>query len=269
MVHSAFAAVRPLLRKNIAVSDHADFPKLQKHLAGLGLGSRREIEKWIASGRIRVNTRTAELGDRVGPSDVIRIDGRRVRAHKQSGTPVSLVLRYHKPLGEVCSRSDARGRPSVFSRLPAPKSGRWIGIGRLDINTAGLLLFSNNGEIAHRLMHPSYGIEREYAVRVRGEVTAAMLKRLRSGLDLDDGWARFDRISPGAGAGSNRWYHVVISEGRTREVRRLWGSQGLQVSRLIRVRFGPIRLTRGLRQGRCDELAPAEVRALEAAVGLG
>lgn len=246
----------------------SDFPKLQKHLAGLGLGSRREMEKWIASGRIKVNARTAELGDRVRATDVIRIDGRPVAGHKPSDTALSRVLRYHKPLGEICTRRDTRGRPTVFARLPALKSARWIGIGRLDINTAGLLLFSNNGEIAHRLMHPSYRIEREYAVRVRGEVTAAVLKQLRTGLELDDGWARFDQVSPGAGAGANRWHHVVISEGKTREVRRLWESQGLQVSRLVRVRYGPIRLMRDLRQGRWDELSREEVRALEAMVGL-
>ncbi len=235
--------------------------KLQKVLASAGIGSRREMERWISDGRICVNGERAKLGDRVEPADEIAVDGERlVRASLAAG-PVRAIA-YHKPTGEVCTRSDPEGRPTVFARLPPPPSGRWIGIGRLDLMTTGLLLFTTHGELANRLMHPSLQVEREYAVRVNGRVEPEMLRRLREGVRLDDGPARFDSIEEVGGEGTNRWYHVVLREGRNREVRRLWESQGLLVSRLQRIRYGPIRLGRDLKSGSVRELTGEEVGAL-------
>jgi len=241
--------------------------KLQKVLARAGLGSRRELEGWIREGRIRVNGKAATIGDRVGPDDRITVDGRPLARQRQSA-PRRRVIAYHKPLGEVCTRDDPEGRPTVFEHLPGLRSGRWVSIGRLDINTAGLLLFTNDGELANRLMHPSHEIEREYAVRVLGEVDADILERLRTGVALEDGTAHFERIQDAGGQGANHWYHVVLREGRNREVRRLWESQGVVVSRLLRVRYGPIGLSRRVRPGKWEELAAADVDALLAAVGM-
>ena len=241
--------------------------RLQKFLAQAGYGSRREIENWIREGRISVNDRPAELGVSVTPDDRIRIDGRLLaRAQPTARPPRTLV--YHKPAGELTTRKDAEGRPTVFDNLPNIRSGRWISVGRLDFNTAGLLLVTTDGELAHRLMHPSWQIEREYAVRILGEVGEAVLQRLLAGVMLEDGRAAFASIKDAGGQGVNHWYHVVVREGRNREVRRLWESQGLQVSRLIRVRFGPVSLPRSLRAGRFQDLTPEELAELYAAVKL-
>lgn len=238
--------------------------KLQKVLADAGFGSRREMERWIDAGRVRVNDRPAKVGDRVEPGDAITLDGR-----PANRAPSLRAIAYHKVEGEVCTRSDPEGRRTVFERLPTLASGRWIGIGRLDINTTGLLLFTTHGELANRLMHPSSQIEREYAVRVMGEPPPGALERLVDGVVLDDGPARFASLRAEGGTGVNRWYRVVLEEGRNREVRRLWESQGLRVSRLQRVRYGPIRLDRDLEPGRFRELTNAELDELLALTGLG
>ena len=239
--------------------------RLQKFLARAGLGSRRQIEDWVRQGRITVNGVAAQLGAQVGAADDIQIDGKRVsvRADRQRRR----VLAYYKPVGEMTTRSDPEGRPTIFERLPPLRDGRWIAVGRLDLTTQGLLLVTNDGELANRLMHPSSQVEREYAVRVLGEVTPDMLKRLREGVPLEDGLARFDEIREAGGEGANHWYHVVLKEGRNREVRRLWESQGVAVSRLTRVRFGPVTLRRGLHPGHWDELDEERMTELLQAVG--
>ena len=242
--------------------------KLQKVLARMGLASRREIEAWITAGRVKVNGKDASLGQRVDLHDAIAIDGRVLRREEAAET-VRRVLIYNKPDGEICTRDDPEGRPTVFDRLPRPKEGRWINIGRLDINTTGLLMFTTDGELANRLMHPSYQMDREYAVRVRGEVDEEMIERLKAGVMLEDGPAKFTDIkeAPG-GEGFNHWYHCVVMEGRNREVRRLWESQGLVVSRLKRVRFGPVFMTSDLPMGRWREMGQREVDILSEEVGL-
>ncbi|MCQ4295057.1 23S rRNA pseudouridine(2605) synthase RluB [Pseudomonas stutzeri] len=242
--------------------------KLQKVLARLGMASRRDVEKWIAEGRVKVNGAIASLGQRVDSHDAIAVDGRLLK-REEANEVVRRVLIYNKPDGEICTRNDPEGRPTVFDRLPRPKEGRWINIGRLDINTTGLLLFTTDGELANRLMHPSYEMDREYAVRVRGEVDDEMIERLKTGVMLEDGPARFTDIkeAPG-GEGFNHWYHCVVMEGRNREVRRLWESQGLVVSRLKRVRFGPVFMTSDLPMGRWREMSQTEVDILSQEVGL-
>ncbi len=242
--------------------------KLQKVLARLGVASRRDVEKWVVEGRVKVNGAVATLGQRVDSHDAIAVDGRLLKRDEASQV-VRRVLIYNKPDGEICTRNDPEGRPTVFDRLPRPKEGRWINIGRLDINTTGLLLFTTDGELANRLMHPSYEMDREYAVRVRGEVDDEMIERLKTGVMLEDGPARFTDIqeAPG-GEGFNHWYHCVVMEGRNREVRRLWESQGLVVSRLKRVRFGPVFMTSDLPMGRWREMSQAEVDILSEEVGL-
>ena len=242
--------------------------KLQKVLARMGLASRREVEDWITAGRVKVNGKIAALGQRVDLHDAIALDGRLLK-REEAAEVVRRVLIYNKPDGEICTRDDPEGRPTVFDRMPRPKEGRWINIGRLDINTTGLLLFTTDGELANRLMHPSYEMDREYAVRVRGEVTEEMIERLKTGVMLEDGPARFTDIkqAPG-GEGFNHWYHCVVMEGRNREVRRLWESQGLVVSRLKRVRFGPVFMTSDLPMGRWREMGQREVDILSEEVGL-
>ena len=241
--------------------------KLQKVLARAGLGSRRDIEQWITDGRVKVNGAIANLGARVEPRDAISVDGQLLR--REDAQVVRRVLIYNKPEGEICTRDDPEGRPTVFDRLPRPKEGRWINIGRLDINTTGLLLFTTDGELANRLMHPSYEMDREYAVRVRGEVTEEMIEQLKAGVMLEDGPAKFTDIkeAPG-GDGLNHWFHCVVMEGRNREVRRLWESQGVVVSRLKRVRFGPVFMTSDLPMGRWREMGQREVDILSEEVGL-
>ena len=242
--------------------------KLQKVLSRMGVGSRRDVEAWIAEGRIQVNGNVATLGQRVTPQDAIAVDGRVLR-REEATENVRRVLIYNKPEGEVCTRDDPEGRPTVFDRLPRLRGGRWINIGRLDINTTGLLLFTTDGELANRLMHPSYQMDREYAVRVRGEVDEAMIERLKAGVMLEDGPARFTDIQQAPnGDGFNHWFHCVVMEGRNREVRRLWESQGVLVSRLKRVRFGPVFLTAELSMGRWREMMQGEINILSAEVGL-
>jgi 23S rRNA pseudouridine2605 synthase len=241
--------------------------KLQKVLARAGLGSRREMERWIESGRVSVNGKIVGLAERVTENDTIRVDGNVVAKQKMQPRRCR-VLAYHKPVGEVTSRDDPEGRDTVFDRLPAMSGGRWIVVGRLDISTSGLLLFTTDGELANRLMHPSYTVEREYAVRVMGEVNKETLTLLQSGVQLEDGPAHFDEIVDVGGEGANHWYHVKLSEGRNREVRRLWESQGVTVSRLMRVRYGNITLQRYLRPGRWEELSEQQVKELRAGVGL-
>jgi 23S rRNA pseudouridine2605 synthase len=246
--------------------------KLQKVLAAAGLGSRRQLEKWIAAGRVSVNGVTAKLGDRVESSARIMVDGRIVKTRTNENPR---VLMYSKPEGEVCTTSDPEGRPTVFDSLPTIHSGRWIAIGRLDINTSGLLLFTNFGELANRLMHPSYEVKREYLARIHGDVDEAMLKKLTEGVLLEDGLAKFQTVKAQHQRGSeergasNQWFRVALGEGRTREVRRLWESQGVGVNRLKRISYGPIQLPSFVRRSEYIELEPKQVQALFNAVDLG
>jgi 23S rRNA pseudouridine2605 synthase len=233
--------------------------KLQKVLARAGYGSRREMERWIEAGRVAVEGKIATLGDRVGGSARIEVDGKAVES---TGKQTTRVLLYHKPPGEVSTRKDPEGRKTVFDRLPKLATGRWISIGRLDYNTSGLLLFTTDGELANVLMHPSSNIEREYMVRVKGTVDEDTLKILQKGVMLEDGMACFTDIQDGGGEGSNHWYYVVIMEGRTREVRRLWESQECVVSRLKRTRYGDVFIPSQVKQGMWIELGPKEVKGL-------
>ena len=241
--------------------------RLQKVLAKAGLGSRRRMEEWIREGRVEVDGQRAELGQKVSDTQRIAVDGRRLHI-KPTATSTPEVIVYHKPTGEICSRDDPEGRPTVFQNLPKPRQGRWIGVGRLDINTSGLLLLTTDGELANRLMHPSQEIEREYAVRLLGDVDMPMLERLVEGVELEDGKARFSAIEESGGSGANRWFHVILKEGRNREVRRLWESQGVKVSRLSRVRYGPVILERKLRKGKSRPLLAEEMKKLYQAAGL-
>jgi 23S rRNA pseudouridine2605 synthase len=236
--------------------------KLQKVLARAGLGSRREIEKWISDGRVYVNGQAAKLGDRIALTDRVQVSGRVIQI--KPNYPVKpRVLMYHKPEGEICTRHDPEGRPTVFDKLPVLRGQRWVAIGRLDINTSGLLLFTNNGELAHQLLHPSSEIEREYAVRVLGVVDDKIIRQLKKGVELEDGMAAFSEVVDAGGTGANHWYHVILKEGRHREARRLWESQGVTVSRLIRIRFGNVTLPRLLRPGRSADLEEAQIKLLE------
>lgn len=243
--------------------------KLQKILARAGQGSRREIEEVIAAGRVSVDGKIAMLGDRVqvSSSTKIRIDGNLVSLIPTQ-KEICRVLMYYKPEGELCTRSDPEGRATVFDRLPRLTGSRWIAVGRLDINTSGLLLFTTDGELANRLMHPSREVEREYSVRVFGEVNDAMIQRLRKGVQLEDGPANFKQIKAVGGTGINQWFDVTLTEGRNREVRRLWESQGIQVSRLIRIRYGNIKLEKSLPRGGWEEMGLEQVNYLRELVGL-
>ena len=240
--------------------------KLQKVLAAAGYGSRRELEQWITDGRVEVNGKPAKLGDRVTVEDAINVDGKRIKL--AAADRKIRVLLYNKPEGEVCTRSDPEGRKTVFDHLPRLTGERWVVVGRLDINTTGLLLFTNNGELANRLMHPSYQVDREYLVRVHGAVDDAMIKRLREGVLLEDGPAKFSDVVPGERVGSNGWYTVALMEGRNREVRRLWESQGVEVNRLKRVRFGPIFMPSYVRMGQWIELDDRALSDLLAATNM-
>jgi 23S rRNA pseudouridine2605 synthase len=240
--------------------------KLQKALAQAGLGSRRDMEQWIIAGRVTVNGSTATIGARVGAHDEVKVDGRVLRAAAPSQLPQ--VLLYHKPEGEIVSSDDPAGRPSVFDKLPRLRGAKWVAVGRLDFNSCGLLVFTTSGEIANRMMHPSFELEREYAVRVLGQLTEEQIARLRSGIKLNDGVARCESVASEGGEGANRWYRIVLKEGRNRIVRRMFEALALQVSRLMRVRFGPVGLPMRLRRGQFQELAPEETRQLLTALGL-
>lgn len=241
--------------------------KLQKVLARVGLGSRREMEREITSGNVTVNGVKATLGDRVTDKDAIEFQGKKVKIVDREDQRLRVIL-YNKPEGQICSRSDPEGRPSVYEGLPRLKDGRWISVGRLDFNTSGLLLFTNEGELANKLMHPSSNIDREYLVRIHGEVTDDMLDRLRAGVNLDDGVAQFSDIKAGADEGSNHWFYCVVMEGKNREVRRLWESQGVKVSRLKRVRYGNIFIPSHVRVGQWVELNDKEISDLALTAGM-
>ncbi|NDC20523.1 MAG: rRNA pseudouridine synthase [Burkholderiaceae bacterium] len=247
-------------------ADDEDTVKLHKVLADAGMGSRREMEDLIIQGRVSVNSMPAHIGQRVGPSDIVRINGKVV--HRKIPTKPPRVILYHKPAGEIVSQADPEGRPSVFDRLPKPRQGRWIAVGRLDFNTEGLLLFTTSGELANRLMHPRYGVEREYAVRILGELSAESAEQLKTGITLDDGQARFLRLSQGGGDGANRWYSVALTEGRNREVRRMFEATGHVVSRLIRTRYGIFMLPPRLRRGKWEEVPMDSVAQLMRMAGL-
>ena len=241
--------------------------KLQKVLARVGLGSRRHMEEAIIQGRVSVNGKIAEIGQRIEATDELRVDGRRVDFALEEETRRRVII-YYKPEGEICSRQDPEGRPTVFDNLPNLRGERWVMVGRLDINSSGLLVFTNDGELANRLMHPSNEVEREYAVRVMGEVTPAARQALLEGVTLDDGPAKFESFTEVGGEGINRWYQVVVKEGRNREVRRLFESQGLRVSRLLRIRYGTVSLPRQLHTGRWIELDKDEIDGITALVKL-
>ncbi|MCU0761003.1 MAG: rRNA pseudouridine synthase [Steroidobacteraceae bacterium] len=240
--------------------------RLQKLLAGTGLGSRRTIEEWIREGRVTINGAVARLGDRARPGDHVLLDGRPVEAAPAAALVPALLV-YHKPVGEVTTRSDPQGRPTVFDRLPAAPGGRWIVVGRLDVNTSGLLLFTTDGELAHRLMHPSSEVPREYLVRVREPPSPATLARLRDGVMLDDGPARFDRLVEERGSDGHGWFRVTLHEGRNREVRRIWSAVGHEVSRLVRIRYGSLVLPRELRPGQSRPGTATELGELARAAG--
>jgi 23S rRNA pseudouridine2605 synthase len=247
-------------------ADDEDTVKLHKVLADAGMGSRRDMEDLIVQGRVSVNGLPAHIGQRIGPTDQVRINGKQV--HRKIQTKPPRVILYHKPAGEIVSQSDPEGRPTVFDRLPKPRQGRWIAVGRLDFNTEGLLLFTTSGELANRLMHPRYGVEREYAVRILGELSQDNTAQLKSGVKLDDGQARFLRLAMGGGDGANRWYHVALTEGRNREVRRMFEAVGHTVSRLIRTRYGMFLLPPRLRRGKWEEVSPEGVASLMKSAGL-
>ena len=251
-------------RRDLTADD--DAPKLHKVLAEAGLGSRRDMEELIVAGRVSVNGEPAHIGQRILPTDQVRINGKPLQRRISKRPPRVLV--YHKPAGEIVSTSDPDGRPSVFDRLPTMKTGKWLAVGRLDFNTEGLLLFTTSGDIANRLMHPRYGIDREYAVRTLGELEEGMRQKLLAGVELDDGLAQFSKIADGGGEGVNKWYRVTIGEGRNREVRRMFEAIGLTVSRLIRTRYGSMTLPRGLKRGRWEELEENDVRSLMAMIGM-
>lgn len=239
--------------------------RLQKILSRAGMGSRREIERWIEQGLVQVNGVISKLGDGATENDKIIVKGRLI------DNPLAKVLKtrvllYHKPIGEIASRSDPKHSKTVFDHLPYLKEGRWVQVGRLDINTSGLLIFTNDGELANRLMHPKFELEREYAVRIHGRVNPLAVKTLLQGVELEDGMAKFKKITFQGGEGANSWYHVVLTEGRNREVRRLWQSQGVEVSRLVRIRYGTILMPRFLVRGQHTELPPEAVSALIASL---
>jgi 23S rRNA pseudouridine2605 synthase len=243
--------------------------RLQKVLAQAGLGSRREMEEWIGTGRVTVNGVVATLGVRVSEGDRVQVDGRPIRLKLEAEPRLPRVLLYHKQEGEIVSRDDPGGRTSVFDSLPKLRGQKWIAIGRLDFNTSGLLIFTTSGELANRLMHPRFEVEREYAVRVQGEMTPDQMKQMiREGVELEDGVVRFAKLSDEGGEGFNHWYRIVIKEGRNREVRRTFEALGLTVSRLMRVRFGIINLPPRIKRGMMAELGEAEVRAILEWAGL-
>jgi 23S rRNA pseudouridine2605 synthase len=255
----------PKVRRDLTADD--DAPKLHKVLAEAGMGSRRDMEELIIAGRVSVNGEPAHIGQRILPTDAVRINGKLMQRRVTNNKPPR-VLVYHKPAGEIVSADDPEGRPSVFDRLPTMKTGKWLAVGRLDFNTEGLLLFTNSGDLANRLMHPRYNIDREYAVRTLGVLEEGMRQKLLAGVELDDGLASFTKVADGGGEGVNRWYRVVIGEGRNREVRRMFEAVGLTVSRLIRTRYGAMTLPSGLKRGRWEELEENDARNFMAAFGI-
>jgi len=234
--------------------------RIQKFLAHQGVASRRQVDQMLQDGRITVNGKPAKPGDQVAGGEKIAVDGKLLRISRTEARPK--VMMYHKPIGEVCSRKDPEGRPDVYRNLPNLQQGRWVGIGRLDINTSGLLLFTNQGELANRLMHPSFEVEREYAVRIHGEVTPEMMQTLRKGVMLEDGEAKFENIIDAGGEGTNHWYHVMLKEGKNREVRRLWEAVGVEVSRLQRVRYENFTLPKWLKPGKVRLFEDESIRTL-------
>lgn len=242
--------------------------RVQKVLAAAGLGSRREIEGWITAGRVSINGKPAKLGDRIAPSDRVSVDGKPVKALERGGDTRRRVILYHKPEGELTTRKDPEGRPTVFEALPRLRGSRWVSVGRLDTNTSGLLLFTNDGALANKLMHPSTQMEQEYAVRVLGQVTDEQLQALQKGVRLEQGMGKFDAIQEAGGEGANRWYHVVLKAGGNREVRGLWETLGHTVSRLIRVRYGALSLPRDLPRGAWRDATEEETKILLSEAGM-
>lgn len=244
--------------KSVAKPPDAVSQKLQKVLAQAGLGSRRDMEGWIEEGRVTVNGKVAGIGTRVGPDDLVKVGRRIVRWTAVEQLP--RVLLYHKPEGEIVSRDDPEGRTSVFSALPRLRGAKWLAVGRLDYNTCGLLIFTTSGDIANRISHPRFEVEREYAVRIMGQLTPEQMLRLKTGIKLADGVARCESIADEGGEGANHWYRLVLKEGRNRIVRRMFEALGMTVSRLMRVRFGNIALPARLKRGQCLELTPQETQ---------
>ncbi|MBL1321289.1 MAG: pseudouridine synthase [Methylophaga sp.] len=242
--------------------------RIQKVLARAGYGSRRGLEKMIKDGQITVNGEQAKLGDKIAFGDTVRLEGGKPLSPKRLWQQPQQVMLYNKPVGEVCTRNDPEGRRTMFQALPAPEEGRWVSVGRLDINTSGLIILTTDGELANKLMHPSNEMDREYAVRVLGEVTSEMMQNLRDGVELEDGKAHFSDIQEAGGEGANHWYHVVIQEGRNRAVRRLWESQGVQVSRLMRVRYGTVIIPKQLKMGKWMMLEGKDLERLYESVDL-
>lgn len=254
----------PAAPKKIRREDSPDGEKLQKILARAGFGSRRSVEEMIEQGLVKINGRVATLGDRALPADVLKVKDQQVKETRLEKQATKVIL-YNKPEGEICTRKDEKGRETIFDHLPKIFNSRWISIGRLDLNTAGLLVLTNNGELANRMMHPSFEMEREYSVRVFGEISEEVLNNLRKGVMLEDGFAKFERVTrmlQQDDESINQWYKVVIKEGRNREVRRIWESQGVQVSRLIRTRYGEFSLPRNLRRSKTEELTWKQVNQL-------
>ncbi|MDP1543696.1 MAG: pseudouridine synthase [Polycyclovorans sp.] len=244
--------------KSAPTAPITDSQKLQKMLAQAGLGSRREMEVWIEEGRVTVNGKVATIGTRVGPDDLVKVGRRIVRMPAPEQLP--RVLLYHKPEGEIVSRDDPEGRASVFAALPRLRGAKWLAVGRLDYNTCGLLIFTTSGDIANRIMHPRFEVEREYAVRIMGQLTAEQIIRLKAGITLADGVARCESLTDEGGEGANHWYRIVLKEGRNRIVRRMFEALGMTVSRLMRVRFGIVALPARLKRGQCLELTPQETQ---------
>jgi 23S rRNA pseudouridine2605 synthase len=241
--------------------------RIQKVLARAGYGSRRQVEGWIKEGRVTCNGEIATLGDQISEGDRLQIDRKPLSPKRLWQQPKQVIL-YNKPVGEVCTRSDPEGRKTIFQSLPIPEEGRWVSVGRLDLNTSGLIILTTDGELANTLMHPSNEMDREYAVRVLGDVSKEMMQTLRDGVELEDGMAQFADIQEAGGEGANKWFHVVIQEGRNREVRRLWESQGIQVSRLMRVRYGPVIMPNNLRVGHWMKLEGQDLDYLYEQAGL-
>ena len=264
---NTLARSEPVEKRLVDVEVSKDGERIQKVLARGGVASRREIERWITEGRLKINGVLVKQGAHLKAGDYLQLNDRVLHWEKFAVQPTRVLI-YHKPTGEIVTRNDPQGRPTIFASLPKLDTSRWIAVGRLDVNTSGLLLITNNGELANKLMHPSTEVEREYAVRILGEVPAEKIELLRKGVQLEDGEAKFDQIYFMGGEGANKWYHVIVSEGRNRLVRRLWEAQNVVVSRLMRVRYGPVVLSDGLRTGKCQELNSKELDLLFEFAGL-